>query len=411
MAAALTAFALTAAGCSTFATESLERVDPDPTATAVPTADVPPPEVNFGILVDSNGASHGSLLVSPTDGQGQYLFDADGNIRRIWEGTGEAGAVQLLPDGLLLRTVVDASIDAERATGRIVLLDPEGSLWNCRLNEPWFGGLHLTDEALWVPPDESRGTEPWGSILLAALRVSSVDDATGDTTDEPRFTPVLIEVIPPVDENDEPARAGGQLQRGDCGEYRVLWTLRDHAAELDADQMLAATSGDAAGLSDLAWNSAGRAAAVTVGGLGEVWLVDGMGLADGATSRVLSRWSERDVPSGIAWRDDTLLVVADGDLISADLVAGTSRVIARNVVSGPGGVQALPDGNVLVVDEGAGKVLQLDADGEIMWEFQNPVAGGGPNADTILDPTDVPGDLTTALTDASFYAADFPGLG
>jgi hypothetical protein len=43
-----------------------------------------------------------------------------------------------------------------------------------------------------------------------------------------------------------------------------------------------------------------------------------------------------------------------------------------------GGVQGMPNGNVLITDSGAGRAYEVDRQGRIVWDFFNPDRGYNP---------------------------------
>lgn len=407
--------ALVSVGCSTFTTSSLERVIPDPTATPAPTVVVEPPPVNYGVVLDTEAASIGSLLVSPADGEGQYLFNADGNLTRIWTGTGEARSVELLPTGMLLRTVTNATLQAEHATGSVLLADRAGTAWACNLNEPWFGGLHLTDQALWLPPDSERGTAPWGSLALAAVRISS-PGLLGVPDAETALTPVLIEIIPAIADDAEGA-SGGLLRSGGCGTARVVWELAAHVDELNDEERSRVFDPAITGIVDMAWSPEGKAFALRLGGLEEAWVIDGgaPGLPtepdfddSPASALLLTRWREAPTVRAVDWDGQDLLVLTDSDLVRDDL-AGSSSTIEGVLTGSSGDLQVIDDQNIAVIDHDDGTITQFDRSGEPVWKFKSPVFPRDGEDDEIVDPSS---DFRTgnATAAAVFYAADYPGL-
>lgn len=409
------ACAVVSSGCSTFTTDSVERVIPDPTATPAPTVVVEPPPVNFGVVLDTEGASIGSLLVSPADGEGQYLFNADGNLTRIWTGTGEARSVELLPTGMLLRTVSNATLPAEHATGSVLLADRAGTAWACNLNEPWFGGLHLTDQALWLPPDAERGTAPWGSLALAAVRISS-PGLLGVPDAESALTPVLIEIIPAIAADAEGA-SGGLLRSGDCGSARVVWELAAHVEELDEEQRSRVFDPAITGIVDMAWSPEGQAFALRLGGLEEAWVIDGgaPGLPVGpefddspASALLLTRWREAATVRAVGWDGQDLLVLTDSDLVRDDL-AGSSSTIEGVVSGSSADLQVIDDQNVAVSNHDDGTLTQFDRSGDPVWKFTSPVFPRDGEDDEIVGPSSDSrtGNATAAVV---FYSADYPGL-
>ncbi len=65
------------------------------------------------------------------------------------------------------------------------------------------------------------------------------------------------------------------------------------------------------------------------------------------------------------------------------------------------GAQRLPNGNTLVTDGPAGRIFEVTAAGEVVWEFVNPYAGHAPNPH---------GDPPRSIFRATFLPPDHPGL-
>ncbi len=65
------------------------------------------------------------------------------------------------------------------------------------------------------------------------------------------------------------------------------------------------------------------------------------------------------------------------------------------------GAQRLPNGDTLVTDGQAGRIFEVTAAGEVVWEFVNPYAGDAPNPH---------GDPARSVFRATFLPPDHPGL-
>ena len=73
--------------------------------------------------------------------------------------------------------------------------------------------------------------------------------------------------------------------------------------------------------------------------------------------------------------------------------------------------QRLPNGNILIVRESHGQVIEIDSDGEIVWKFVNPAARGGLIAQG--DPPDPEGISyynRNLLLQVHKYSPDYPGF-
>ncbi len=69
------------------------------------------------------------------------------------------------------------------------------------------------------------------------------------------------------------------------------------------------------------------------------------------------------------------------------------------------GAQRLPGGNTLITEGPAGRLFEIDADGELVWEYVSPVLPGG-----IAEPGEVPGYGQNAVFKVRRYPADGPEL-
>jgi outer membrane protein assembly factor BamB len=71
----------------------------------------------------------------------------------------------------------------------------------------------------------------------------------------------------------------------------------------------------------------------------------------------------------------------ESSVIELDPLTGTTRWAYRGSATAPffsqscGTAQRLPNGNTLVTESDNGRVFEIDADGEIVWEFYNPEQG------------------------------------
>jgi len=75
-----------------------------------------------------------------------------------------------------------------------------------------------------------------------------------------------------------------------------------------------------------------------------------------------------------------------------------------NIYSGRlSSAQQLPNGNVLICPGTQGKMIELNVDGNILWEFVNPVGNGGP-----VNQGEVP--VNSNVFKCMRYAPDFPGF-
>ena len=95
----------------------------------------------------------------------------------------------------------------------------------------------------------------------------------------------------------------------------------------------------------------------------------------------------------------------------AEIVQSYSNNIIFNIPRFIKDTQRLPNGNVLIVRESHGQVIEIDSDGEIVWEFVNPAARGG-----LIAQGDPPGPEGVSyysrnlLSRVHKYSPDYPGF-
>ncbi len=74
------------------------------------------------------------------------------------------------------------------------------------------------------------------------------------------------------------------------------------------------------------------------------------------------------------------------------------------------GAQRLPDGNTLVCEGLTGRLFEVTPEGQIVWEFVNPVANNGPMSQYELAPLDVKSHPENAVFKGHWYPPDFAGF-
>ena len=424
------------------ASEESEASEPQPTSTPIETTDEPdesdtvtetpvpdevPDEVDdanrVGVLINEPGALEGATLVSPALGTAQYLVGNDGQVITQWS-TGAAsrgrlvGDAEILPNGLLLRTVRNSTIDASGATGTVELADANGAtVWSCILNESWFGGLHLQGDATWIEPNEERGTEPWGSLLLSAYLIQSeaqlnrIGKAAPPDSDR-AYADALIELVPNVIDTDL-SDEGGAWRTGECGTTIWQWYSRDRIAN-DAADVDAPRRADWTEFTSIDYSAELDMIAVAARGLGEVWIIDRqvdtrLSASDSPSAEILSRWQVVDDPTGVEWAEPTLLVVADQAVYNLDF--GGDEALPIYELSGSlGHASRLDNGNLLITDSEVGRVIEIDpATDQIVWEFVSPIVGDGTGAgdDAIIGSLDEAPPGTNQITAARKYSDEF----
>jgi hypothetical protein len=74
------------------------------------------------------------------------------------------------------------------------------------------------------------------------------------------------------------------------------------------------------------------------------------------------------------------------------------------------GAQRLPTGNTLVCEGVTGRFFEVTSDGQIVWEYVNPVNNAGPMSQYEKAPLDPKGHPENAVFKGHWYPLDFPGF-
>jgi hypothetical protein len=155
---------------------------------------------------------------------------------------------------------------------------------------------------------------------------------------------------------------------------------------------------------------AGDRVLLSLGGLGALAILDVAG------KRIL--WAGDGVPAGEhhaqALADGDVLVTQapggkDGQVRQVDMSAGTvtwsyggkpeQPVYGTSLLS----AQRLGNGNTLLIDSGAGRLVEVDKAGTVVWEFTNPVRGG-------KDEAFIPVITSAQRVEAQALDSDFRGF-
>lgn len=406
-----------------------EAVDPDPAAddAAESVDDTSSDEVamsdaSLGVILNSDDALDGQVLFGPAQGASQYLVSNNGDVTATWTRFGPGvpdGDAELLPNGLILRSSPNASVDALGATGRVELVASNGTIaWSCTLNEAWFGGQHFQGDAQWLEPDPDRGTEPWGSLLLSAYLIQSGEQlgsiGKNLTSADRVYVDSLIEIVPNVID-DSLADDGGIYRRGECGTTVWEWRASDRI-EFDAADLPVPGGVDWTTFTSIDYSPEFDMVAAASPSLGEVWIIDHAtdteaSQSDSVNAELLARYTGADVPIAVSWAGGLLLVVADGAVFSVDTSTNEAQVLYE-LTGDAGYADQLPNGNLLITDSDAGRIVELAPNGETVWEFVSPVIndGTGTAPDEVLDlDADVPSGQNR-IGRAYKYPAGYPGF-
>lgn len=378
---------------------------------------------SLGVIQNSADALDGQVLFGPAQGASQYLVANDGTVTQTWTrfGPGQPdGDAELLPSGLVLRTSPAATIDGIGATGRIELIEENGTVaWSCTLNEGWFGGQHFQGDVTWIEPDPGSGNDQWGSLMVSAYLVQSGDQlgtiGKNLTASDRVYVDSLIEIAPNATDGELDDQ-GGSYRRGDCGPTLWEWRATDRI-QFDAADLPVPGGVDWTSFSSIDYNQDLDMVAVASPTLGEVWIIDHStdteaSSTDSVNAELLARYTGASEPSAVSWAGGLLLVVSEGAVYSVDTSDDSADKLYE--LSGDYGyAEQLPNGNLLITDSDVGRVIELGATGEIVWEFVSPVIndGTGTSPDQVLDlDADVPPGQNR-IGRAYKYPASYSGIG
>ncbi|MGE0323878.1 MAG: aryl-sulfate sulfotransferase [Polyangiaceae bacterium] len=398
---------------------------------AGPDASVPEPcdafEVNrtVGTTRCSAGAQPGYTLFSPIGSPTTYLIDLDGRVVHSWEHSRPPGqVVYLLEDGRLLRTTDpgQGSISGGGQGGGVELVAWDGSVeWSFE----YFSDTVRAHHDVEMLPGGNIVMIAWERLSVADARTAGRRATLGAGEIWPDH---LIEVRPEanggasivwqwhawdhvVQANDSSLPSYGQPaeypQRMDIdfGADRAADWLHINAVDYDAahDQLILSVHNT----SEVWFIDHGTTTEEAAGGAGDILYRWGNPSAWGggaAQDRVF--YSQHDthlIPSGLPGAGE-LLLFNNGDMRNRAYSSVDQLLIPRGVdgsfvpLAGAfsastaswsysdgrdffsdhvGGAQRLSTGNTLVCEGALGRLFEVTASGERVWQYQVPVGRAG----------------------------------
>ena len=420
-----------------------------------------------GVLMNQPGAAPGYTLFAPSNGTTTYLIDLDGRIVRSWESRYQPGSsVYLLEDGSILRGSRagrgGGGGGGNRSGGIVQRFDWEGDL----LWEFDFSRLDLQSHhdaimlpngnvvaVLWEPLSREDAialgrdpeTVPENGLLMDLLmEIRPIGSDSGEIVWQWRAVDHLIQDVDETKENfgviaDHPGRLDFNRATADPRQNWIHINGIDYNEDLDQIVMSSpylnevmiidhsTTTEEAAGSTG---GNAGRG--------GELIYRWGSPAAYGAEGQqqLYFQHNPNWIPEGYPGAGN-LLIFNNGDgrpgteeyseilEITTPVQQDGSYRLAAGSAWGPAdplwsytapvktdfysarisGARRLPNGNTLICEGQSGRFFEVTSDGEMVWEYVNPVIDG-----EILEQGAVPAPLDNSVFRAERYSPDHPAF-
>jgi hypothetical protein len=344
------------------------------------------------VTYDRYRAYHGATLLVPETGGMVWLVDMYGQFLHRWEIGGHSGGyAELLPSGNLLCTTFtleSASRELEGASNRLVELDWNGSVvWEYRDESMHDGFLRTPSGTTMVISEYPLPPE-------VARRVANASGFAG-----------------------EGYGMSGDMIREISRDHTVLWEWRAHDhldPEIDVCCPLCPPE---------QWPHVTGCVEMPNGYILVCFRAcDSIVTLEKKTGKVVRRWGHGQLahPYGPRLLNNGNILLFDSGYHRRGIDMATSRVL--EVESNEGRIvwcyeedapqlfysstlsncQRLPNGNTLICEGSTGRVFEVSAKGELIWEFVNHL----PHVEEIA-----PFTSHRKLCAALRYGFDYPGLG
>jgi hypothetical protein len=404
-----------------------------------------------GLIQNSPAAFEGYTLFSPRAATKTYLIDINGLLVHTWDHAyGPGHGVYLLENGNLLRS--STIPDENGGNGGFQEIDWNGNI----VREVIQGRQHHDIEYL-----------PGGNVLLILNDVRTGAEAieAGRNPDLVGNNIRLLKIIE-VDSDSNKVVWEWNLWDHLIQEYdenKANYGIVAEHPELMDFNFASNASADWLHTNSIDYNADLDQILVSNRAIGELWIIDHSTTTEEAASHsggnsgkggnFLYRWGNPAAYQKGSQEDQTVFESHDAQWIEDGLNGAGNILIFNNGVSRPNGayssideftppvdesgnytmqgdsvygpdsltwtydaeqdtnfysprlsgVQRLPNGNTLICTGAGGKFFEVTADGEIVWEYINPVSGEAPvEQGTIITDNDVARCLR--------YSADYPGL-
>ncbi len=425
-------------------------------------------ERTVGLFVHDEGAFEGYTMVAPLFFRGTFLIDNDGQLVHAWSHDIPPGAATyVLPSGHLLRGGWRPNpwITFGGLGGLMQEIDWDGNVvWEFEYSD----SLHALHHDMAVLPN--------GNILMIAWEYKSAEEAVAagrdpDSMDADALWPEqLIEVRP------TPPNGGEIVWKWHVWDHLIqdfdatkanFGVVEDHPELIDLN-FAPTASADWLHMNAVNYNAELDQIIMSVPGFNEAWVIDhsttteeaaghtggryGQGgdllyrwgnpetyRAGPPSARQLSfqhdvQWIEPGLPgagnilifnNGLGRRASSVLELAppldetgayhrepDGSFANAEEVwrYEDPGVFFSGFASG---AQRLPNGNTLIAEAQNGRIFEVTPEGQIVWQYVNPVTDQGPltqGEPVPPGPTPVPTFLANSIFRAYRYGVDLPGL-
>jgi hypothetical protein len=418
-----------------------------------------------GLISSQAGAFEGYTLFAPLTSTTTYLIDMNGEIVHTWGSQFSPGnSVYLLDNGSLLRTAKPGGrggdFNAGGAGGMVQRIAWDGAImWQFDYSDG-TKRLHHDIEML-----------PNGNVLMISWELINEADVIAQgrnpslLSDGELWPDTVIEVDPSTDEIVWQWRAWDHLIQDFSVSQPNFGVVADHSELIDLNFANAQGGADWLHINSVDYNAELDQIVLSVHNFSEVWIIDHSTTTAEAASHeggrygqggdLLYRWgnpiaygvgSANDqqlfVQHDAKWIEDgmpgagNLLIFNNGtqrgrsystvDEIATPINADGSYSLTTSAF-GPtsptwtyiapdresfyatniSGAQRLPNGNTLICDGPAGHFFEVTADGDVVWEYINPVSNDQVFTNTEAQSSN---DFRNLVFRATRIAIDHPGL-
>jgi len=424
-------------------------------------------EQTVGLFLNDERAYEGYTLIAPIFHTNTYLVNNEGQLVHSWEHqVGPGSAVYLLPNGNLLRgaRVTNPAINFGGLGGRMQEVTWEGAVvWEFLYSD----SLHALHH------DVAR--LPNGNVLMISYEYHSADNAA-EAGRDPASLPTgafwpeqIIEVRPTPPEGGEIVwtwRVWDHLIQDLDASKDNFGVVEDHPELVDINYASARNS-DWLHMNAINYNAELDQIIMSIPGFHELWVIDHSTTSEEAAGHtggrsgkggdLLYRWGNPEAYRKGTSEDRRLQFQHDVQWIEPGLPGAGNMMIFDNGINRmystvreiappidengaylfasdssfsapeeiwnydkPGeffsgfasGQQRLPNGNTLIAEAQTGRIFEIIENGEIVWEYVNPVTNEGPVAqgDSIPPISAERPWLTNSVFRAYRYGVDYPGL-